>query len=180
GLERRGRRIVATTLVLGMAAMILSRALGRQFPGLAPALGVAGAVVQLGAIVAFAVLAVERLLHGTGRTARWLRRRFVDRADDREQEGSSASEAVAPRGLEVSASAGAIALSPADSIALSSADAAEPSSTRDAPAIARTGDQAVALPRRTFLEAAAATAAVTLGGGSAFYGAVYGRHDYAI
>jgi uncharacterized protein len=164
-LERRGRRILAGTLIFGMAAMIFSRLLGRYLTGLAPALGAAGAVVQLGAIVGFAILAIERLLHGTGRLASLLHRHTRDA-------GELTGEAPAP--------AGDVPVAAPRRLLARDGEASEPVAETNAFLPAEVVSRSPELPRRTFLEAAAATSAVALGGGSAFYGAVYGRHDYSI
>src|SRR5690606_24675293 len=121
--------------------MIFSRLLGRHLTGLAPALGAAGAVVQLGAIVGFAILAIERLLHGTGRIATWLHRRT--RRDDGGASDADATSEVAA--LEIGAAA-----EPLAGVEAKNEAAVDRYVRRSAP---------VALPRRTFLEAAAATGA---------------------
>jgi uncharacterized protein len=150
GLDRRGRRALAGVIVFGFVALVLSRALGRAYPTPVLAmLGVAGAAVQLGTIVAFAILGVAGLMgslaKGASGALRILRR-----------EPRLAAMATQPP-------------SPAE------ATIVDPASDDSAGVRSTDG-----LGRRELLGRAVAATAVTLGGGSALYGALYGRHDYVI
>lgn len=150
GLETRGRRIVVGVLLYGLVAMVLGRTIGRYWPSpVAVALGTSGAAIQLAAIVAFAVLAVERLaarLIGLGHRL-WGTLRSRPTAP--ESSASIATETVAADIVE----------SPV------------------APAI---DDAAEGMGRREMMGRALGVAAVGLGAAPAGYGALFGRHDYAI
>jgi predicted MPP superfamily phosphohydrolase len=123
-MSQRWRRWFGGVLVFGLVAMFASRTVGRFFPGtLAGALGLVGAAIQLGAIVTFAVMALQLASAWLVRCAAWIWRKL-----------RPAAEAELQTNLE----------------------------------------------RRTFIAKAAAGAAVGLGGGSAVYGAAFGRHDYVI
>lgn len=127
GLGPAARRRLAAVLVVGLVAMVLTRMLGPVGRVAVLVVGGLGATIQIGALVAFGVLAVDGILRGLGRLAERLRKR-----------------APVPEVIE-------------------------------AP---ETGAELIT--RRSYLEQATAAGALALGGGSAFYGSVFGRTDYAI
>jgi len=128
GLGRVGRRRMAAVLVVGLVAIVGARMMGPLGRTAVLFVGGLGATIQVGALVAFGILAVDGLLRGVGRLAERLRKR---------------------RG---------------DMPAISAVDEAAPGR----------------ITRRSALERATAAGALVLGGGSAFYGSVFGRTDYAI
>lgn len=128
GLGRVGRRRMAAVLVVGLVAIVGARMMGPLGRTAVLFVGGLGATIQVGALVAFGILAVDGLLRGVGRLAERLRKR---------------------RG---------------DMPAISAVDEAAPDR----------------ITRRSALERATAAGALVLGGGSAFYGSVFGRTDYAI
>lgn len=65
------RRALLAVLVGGLVSMIVGRVLG-DTGGIGPVLGVTGATIQLAAIVAFAILLIERVLDAKLRVARWM------------------------------------------------------------------------------------------------------------
>lgn len=143
-LETRGRRIVIGILLYGLVAMVLGRTMGRAAPSpLAVALATSGSAIQLAAIVAFAVLAVERLAARLVGLASWVGRALRRREDT--VPASKVTETV------------------------ETPDASEGSVT-----------EADGIGRREMMGRALGAAAVGLGAAPAVYGAVFGRHDYAI
>ena len=150
GLETRGKRVVVGILLYGLVAMVLGRTVGRWWPSpFAVLLGASGAAVQLAAIVAFAVLALERLaarVVGLGQRLVGMIR---------------GSEAVAEP-------------------MLATAGTTEPETVDDAPDDADEPSRPEEIGRREMMGRALGVTAVALGAAPAGYGALFGRHDYAI
>ncbi len=132
GLGATGRRRFAAVLALGLVAMVVTRMLGPAGRTAVLAVGGLGATIQVGALVAFGVLAVDGILRGVGQLAERLRKRDV-----------------VPEVVE-------------------------------SPVEASSDVEPHLVTRRNYLERATAAGALALGGGSAFYGSVFGRTDYGI
>jgi uncharacterized protein len=150
GLSPRSRRILAWVLVLGVASMVVTR-LAR---GLLPQ-GVLRVVGMAGSLVALSLLLVGILL-GVVDLARALGRLAARLLPP------GGAPAGSP-GAETSTSAG----SPGAEVGVPEA-AVPPAPERPA------------LSRRAVLAQGAASSAFLIGGGSSFYGALVGRHDYVI
>ncbi|XXT18657.1 metallophosphoesterase [Sorangium sp. So ce429] len=166
GLGLRGRRALSFLLAAGILTMTLGR-LGR---GALPdsvlrAMGLGGSTISLAILISAVLLAVVDLggliarLGGAALARTTAAARGAAAARDA---GAPASDADAPaRGADAAGP-------PAEGGARA---AGEPS----APPLALP-----ALPRRAFLANGAAGSAFLIGGGSAVYGALLGRHDYII
>ncbi|HHH27878.1 MAG TPA: hypothetical protein ENK57_05990, partial [Polyangiaceae bacterium] len=148
-LEARGRRIVVGILLYGLVAMVLGRIIGRYSPSaFAVVLGTSGAAIQLTAIVAFAVLAVERVAARLLGFERWMRKLVGVSAAQEPAASDGAATAQVEGDVE---SEGRESLSPGE-----------------------------LMGRREVMGRALGVAAVGLGAAPAGYGALFGRHDYAI
>ncbi|WP_437778791.1 metallophosphoesterase [Sorangium sp. So ce1097] len=153
-LGPRARRALSWLLAAGLVAMIGSR-LGRgALPdGVLRGMGLGGSTISLAVLISAVLLAVVDL----GRLVARLGRAALARAS-----GSGRPAEAAARGE------GAAAGEPAARDEGAAAPAPVP-----LPALP-------ALPRRAFLANGAAGSAFLIGGGSAVYGALLGRHDYVI
>ncbi|WP_433930887.1 metallophosphoesterase [Sorangium cellulosum] len=157
GLGPRARRALSFLLAAGLIAMTLSR-LGRAAlpDGVLRAMGLGGSTISLAVLISAVLLAVVDL----GRLLARLGRAALARA------------AAAPRAAD-------LAGRPADAAARAEGGAAgEPVAPAAPPAAPPSAPPA--LPRRAFLANGAAGSAFLIGGGSAVYGALVGRHDYVI
>ncbi|WP_437688360.1 metallophosphoesterase [Sorangium sp. So ce176] len=153
GLGPRARRALSFLLAAGLIAMTLSR-LGRgALPdGVLRAMGLVGSTISLAVLISAVLLAVVDL----GQLIARLGRAALARA------------AAAPRAAD-------LAGRPADAAAREGGGAGGEAVPPAAPPSALP-----ALPRRAFLANGAAGSAFLIGGGSAVYGALVGRHDYVI
>ncbi|WP_437733083.1 metallophosphoesterase [Sorangium sp. So ce1335] len=174
GLGPRARRALTWLLVAGIATMTVGR-LGRgALPdGVLRAMGLGGSTVSLAVLISAVLLAVVdlgRLIARLGRAALARATRPARAADGAglpaqaaaRDEGDAAGEPVAPP-------AAAPATPPV------AAPATPPVAAPATPPV-----PSLALPRRAFLANGAAGSAFLIGGGSAVYGALLGRHDYVI
>lgn len=147
------RRWLAALLALGLAGMVLGRVLGR---GLGSALSGGAAVLEVGVIVSAALLLLQGVILSAAGTAyaRWARR-----------------GATAPPALDSTGDEGALG-----------SDAATKRMEAESPEADRVVTPAPgdSLSRRELLSRASASAALVVGGGSAVYGGIFGRHDYAL
>ncbi|WP_437811718.1 metallophosphoesterase [Sorangium sp. So ce1078] len=157
GLRLRGRRVLAGLLAAGVLGMIS----GRLWRGVLPE-GVLSGMVLVSSTLSLSILlcAVLLAIVDLGRLIARLGRAALGRtgaaarpegAAHRPGEGASRDDAV---------------------------DAGEPRSPRLAPPSPQL--EAPAFARRAFLANGAAGSAFLIGGGSAVYGALVGRHDYVI
>ncbi|WP_438016570.1 metallophosphoesterase [Sorangium sp. So ce315] len=156
GLGPRARRALSWLLAAGLVAMIGAR-LGRgALPdGVLRGMGLGGSTISLAVLISAVLLAVVDL----GRLIARLGRAALARA------GGSARPAAGP---------------PADAAAHGEGAAAGEPAARDEGAAAPAPVPLPALPRRAFLANGAVGSAFLIGGGSAVYGALLGRHDYVI
>jgi len=158
GLSPRARRAIAYGFVTGVLAMPLGR-LGRgALPdALVRALTMVGWTLMLGLVISAVLLGVMDLVRLVARlVARLLAR------PDRARRDAPAPAPANPEAPEAAAARAADLPAPAPA------------------APDRALEPAPALPRRAFVAQGAAGAALLVGGGSAMYGALFGRHDYVI
>ncbi|WP_437621763.1 metallophosphoesterase [Sorangium sp. So ce1151] len=163
GLGRRGRRALSFLLAAGILTMTLGR-LGRgALPdGVLRAMGLGGSTISLAILLSAVLLAVVDLGGLIARLGGAALARTTAAARDA---GAPARAADAPdRGADAADRGANMASPPAEGGARA---AGEPSAPP-------------ALPRRAFLANGAAGSAFLIGGGSAVYGALLGRHDYII
>jgi predicted MPP superfamily phosphohydrolase len=158
-LQRRGRRVLAAVMVLGIAALVLRRPIGQQVPSLvAEIVGTLGGGIQLAVVLSFFLLLPERLAVAIARGARRIRTKRPVRA-------TTAAVASAP-----------------DEVLAASEDVAATDDIHAPDRTRATDDDipAPALRRRELLTRGAAGMAITVGSGSAAYATLFGRHDYAV
>ncbi|WP_437763529.1 metallophosphoesterase [Sorangium sp. So ce281] len=157
GLGVRGRRALACVLAAGIVGMTAAR-LGRgALPdGVLRGMGLAGSTLSLGVLLSAVLLAVVdlgRLIARLGRAA--LRRATAAaRAEGRTSRPADAAPRPTERGAQEDG--GPAALPPPPPV------------------------ERPTLARRDFLATGAAGSAFLIGGGSAVYGALLGRHDYTL
>lgn len=181
-LSPRNRKILAAVFGAGILAMFVSRLVGTVAPDIVTrALGASGAVLMLSVLLSAVMLALIDLPHALVRLVAWL----VDKARSRSDAAGAFIPAPAPVTAPVPVSAPVTASVPASASVPAPVPASAPASVPvSAPVLASVPASAPAmpspLPRRTFLTQAAAGSAFLIGGGSALYGALLGRHDYVI
>ncbi|WP_438040078.1 metallophosphoesterase [Sorangium sp. So ce128] len=157
GLGVRARRALACLLAAGIVGMTAAR-LGRgALPdGVLRGMGLAGSTLSLGVLISAVLLAVVdlgRLIARLGGVA--LRRATAAaRAEGRTSRPADAAPSPAERGAQEDGGPAALPLPPPVELPT--------------------------LARRDFLATGAAGSAFLIGGGSAVYGALLGRHDYTL
>ncbi|XXX75917.1 metallophosphoesterase [Sorangium sp. So ce134] len=157
GLGQRGRRALACLLAASVLGMISARLWRGALPdGVARAAVLVSHVLSLTILLSAILLAVVDL----GR----LISRYTRAALDRTRAAARAADAAGRPGEAAALAEGG--------------DAAGPPSPEVAPLLPEIAPPA--LPRRAFLANGAAGSAFLIGGGSAVYGALVGRHDYVI
>ncbi|WP_437483349.1 metallophosphoesterase [Sorangium sp. So ce1014] len=155
GLSRRGRRVLACLLAAGVLAMISARLWRGVLPeGVLRGVVLVSSILSLGVLLSAALLAIVDLGHLIARLGRAALGRA--RAAARPADADVAHRPGEPGARE------------------DGGDAGEPLSPQLAPLAPP------ALPRRAFLANGAVGSAFLIGGGSAVYGALVGRHDYVI
>ncbi|WP_437505189.1 metallophosphoesterase [Sorangium sp. So ce1099] len=174
GLGRRGRRALSFLLAAGILTMTLGR-LGRgALPdGVLRAMGLGGSTISLAILISAVLLAVVDLGRLIARLGGAALARTTAAARDA---GAPARDADAPaRDADAPARGAGAPARGADAGGLPAEDGARAAGEPSAPLLAPP-----ALPRRAFLANGAAGSAFLIGGGSAVYGALLGRHDYII
>jgi predicted MPP superfamily phosphohydrolase len=167
------RRVLGAGLALGVLGMVAGRAFGGR---LGSTLSGIALVLEVGVIVTALLLFVERLvvrLVGAA-LARREAATMVSKAEPRAETlapDAVPSRAPADRATSVEAEPSSSSAARATSVV------AEPASSSTS--LSAEGVRA-ALSRRTLLTRASASAALMVGGGSAAYGGLFGRHDYAL
>ncbi|MEZ4302739.1 MAG: metallophosphoesterase [Polyangiaceae bacterium] len=191
GLSARGRRWLAIGLGVPFAGTVLLRALGRWLPlGFGEPVAVAASASEMGVMIAATFLGVMALgAAGARRAARAFGGRGAETAPSTEKPAAEKPAAEKPAAekpaAEKPAAGKPAAEKPAGAVGRagelpSSEQAAaraeeKPSSEKPAVEAASEG-----LGRRAFLGRAAVGSAWAIGGGSAAYGALFGRHDYEL
>ncbi len=160
GLRLRGRRVLACLLAAGVLAMISARLWRGVLPeGVLRGVVLVSSILSLGVLLSAALLAIVDLGHLIARLGRAALGRA--RAAARPADADVAHRPGEPGARE------------------DGGDAGEPLSPQLAP-LSPQRLAPPALPRRAFLANGAVGSAFLIGGGSAVYGALVGRHDYVI
>ncbi|WP_437305803.1 metallophosphoesterase [Sorangium sp. So ce388] len=164
GLGLRGRRALSFLLAAGILTMTLGR-LGRgALPdGVLRAMGLGGSTISLAILISAVLLAVVDLGRLIARLGGAALARTTAAARNAAAAGD-AGDAGAPARADAPVRGADAAGLPADSGARAAGEPVAPP----------------ALPRRAFLANGAAGSAFLIGGSSAVYGALLGRHDYII
>ena len=190
GLGVRGRRGLAATLVAAPLAIVVGRALEPLLPaGVSFVLGAAGQTVILGVLISTVLLGVVDLVFGGLRLVRGWGSSGPDAVEVRAPAAQAASSAgvgaVAMMGTMTGTMTGTVegAATVASAFELAGATP-RPSAVEVSHETAHeTAGELVGprqLGRRELVRRAATGAALSVGFGSAFYGALYGRHDYEV
>ncbi|WP_437966871.1 metallophosphoesterase [Sorangium sp. So ce260] len=169
GLRLRGRRVLACLLAAGVLGMIS----GRLWRGVLPE-GVLSGIVLVSSTLSLSILLCAVLLAvvDLGQLIARLGRTALGRA-------ALGRTSAAPRPADVADRPAGAAHPPGEGASRDDAvDAGEPRAAPLAPPSPQL--EAPAFPRRAFLANGAAGSAFLIGGGSAVYGALVGRHDYVI
>lgn len=153
GLSVRQRRIALAALAVPFAGTVLFRATGRMLPvGFGQSAAVAISAAEMGVVIAAVLLGVAALVRRIAAAAARVRQPVAVPAKE--------DPAIAMEG-------------PAPAVALPAAPAAENPAAPASPT-------PVAVTRRAFVEQAVTGSALLVGGASAGYGALFGRHDYEL
>ncbi len=179
-LKKRGRVGLAVLLSVAPLAMIASRFLeGIGHEGAAFVLGSGGGTLVLGVLISAFLLVLIDAPFGA---LAWVRRWRLAKRHDAAREAAEAAQVkrmLAGEGIE-----------PADALppeaqqvkVMLAGDGADPALTADA--LEHETEGALVGPRtvgrRELVRTTATGAALSLGFGSAFYGALFGRHDYQV
>ncbi len=191
GLSLRARRSVAIALGGPLAATIFFRAMGVVLPmGFGRPIAVAASATELGVFVAATFLAFAMLLGAAGRAARRMATRGTSLATGNGTPATGNGSPATGNGSFVTGDA-----NPTHRDGLPVTGDANPTHRNGPPGSLPAGDGPPALPagapdgklapppaltRRTFVEQAAVGSALLAGGGSAAYGALFGRRDYEL
>jgi predicted MPP superfamily phosphohydrolase len=178
------RRTFVGALLAAAVATPLSRfGAGRVGSDVAAWLGLGAGVVSLGLMLSFGGLVLVSLATApwslAARWRAWQARRRPVEGTPAPEDATHAAREVAPPPPESGESLelGVLA-SGAASLAPSATTSALDTLTEDG--VDRAAPDAAPMPRRMFLERAATGGALLLGGGSAAYGALFGRRDFRI
>lgn len=163
GLSKRGQRLFAAALAAPFLGTVFFRAFGGHLPmSFGQPLAVAASAAEMGVFIAASLIGLAALVRVAARAVMRLRR------------GSAPGS---KEGATEEGAAGALKSAPVTEPGSAEAPGHASAAVAGAPA---PQDPAPALTRRVFVEQAVVGSALLVGGGSAGYGALFGRHDYEL